>query len=149
ILQLFAAKLNFTEKESVRRAGRIPNKQFKLVGEERSAQGLVATAAAAVLPLHLNQPVFTAKSLVKVGAVRSNLGGAELEVALVGIFLTVGIEPGIQVRIGNGFFALVSDYIDHAIRAAHACSRAVGTGRLGFAAVLALINVADEGKLDV
>src|SRR5229473_7334702 len=36
-----------------------------LVGEERSAQGLVATAATAVFPLHLDHPVMTAEGLIE------------------------------------------------------------------------------------
>jgi len=60
---------------------------LQLVGEERAAQGLVATAAAAVFPFHLDHPVKAAKGLVETRAVGGSLGGTELEVALVGIFV--------------------------------------------------------------
>src|SRR5437763_5433063 len=74
-----------------------------LVLEERSAQSLVASAATAVLPLHLHQPVVAAKGLVEFRSVGSSLNGSELEVALVCIFLAAAIKPGTQIGIGNGF----------------------------------------------
>ena len=36
---------------------------------ERSAQGLVATASPAILPVHLNHPVLSPKGLIEFGAV--------------------------------------------------------------------------------
>src|SRR5882672_2917802 len=123
--------------------------QSRLVSKERSAQGLVATAAAAVFPFHLDQPVFAAKGLVEVCAIAGYRRRTKLEVALVGVFLAAGVKPGIQVRIGDGFFGFVRDYVGHAVRAAYACSWAIGAGELGFAAVRALVHVADEGIFNV
>src|SRR5437764_245254 len=125
------------------------NRIMKLVGEEWAAQGLVATAAAAVFPFHLDHPVMAAEGLVEPGAVRSRLRGTEFEVALVGIFVAGGVKPGIEVGIGDGFFGFVRNDVDHAIRAAHARGRAVGTGALDFAARGALISVADKRPLDI
>ena len=93
--------------------------KLELVGEERSTQGLVATAAAAVFPFHLDHPVVAAKGLVETSAVGCRLRGTKFEVALVGIFVACGVEPGIEVGIGDGFFGLVRDDIGHAVRAAH------------------------------
>src|ERR1051326_1590329 len=120
-----------------------------LVGEERSAQGLVATAATAVLPLHLDHPVVAAEGLVELRAIRGRLRGTEFEVALVRILVAAGIKPGIQVGISDGFFGLMGDDVGHSVRAAHASRRAVRAGGLDFAAALALINVADKGVLNI
>ena len=90
-----------------------------------------------------------AESLVELRTVGSGLRRAELEVALVGIFVAAGVKPGIQVRIRDGFFSLVGDDIAHAVSAAHASRRAVGAGALDFAAAGALVSVADECPLDV
>src|ERR1041385_4790896 len=121
----------------------------KLVGKERAAQGLVATAATAVFPFHLDHPVQAAKGLVELGAVGSRLRGTDLEVALVGIFVAAGVKPGIQVRIGDGFFRLVGENVRDAVHAASARSRAIRAGRLDFAAVGALVHVADVSVLNV
>ncbi len=121
----------------------------KLISEERSAEGLVATAAAAVFPFHLDHPVVTAKGLVKPGAVGSSLGRTELEVAFVGIFLAAGVKPGIQVRVGDSFFGFVRDHVAHAVRAAYANRGAVGAGGLNFATIRALIHVSYESVLDI
>src|SRR5690348_12035580 len=104
-----------------------------LVGEEWSAEGLVATAAAAVLPFHLHHPVVAGKGLVETSAVCCRLGRTELEVALVGIFVSGGIEPGVQVGVGDGFFTLMGNDIHHAIGAANSWSRTVWAGGLDFA----------------
>src|SRR5690242_4504233 len=72
----------------------------RLVGEERTTQGLVATATAAVFPFHLDHPVVTTKGLVELRAVRSSLRRAELEVAFIGIFVAACVEPCVQVGIG-------------------------------------------------
>src|SRR5579864_3490490 len=122
---------------------------LELVGEEWSAQSLVATAAPAVLPLHLDHPVVAAESLVEPGAVARRLRGAELEVALVGIFLAAGIKPGIQVRISDGFFRFVGHDVGHAISSAYARGRAVRTSSLDFTGVGALLGVADKRPLDI
>src|SRR5882672_2693572 len=96
--------------------------QSRLVSKERSAQGLVATAAAAVFPFHLDQPVFAAKGLVEMCAIAGYRRRTKLKVALIGIFLAAGVKPGIQVRIGDCFFTLVSNDVDHPVRAAYTCS---------------------------
>src|SRR6478752_1746268 len=96
----------FTKKETVRRTGRSLVASNELVGEERAAQGLVATAAAAVFPFHLDQPAVAAKGLVDVGAIGNNRRRTKLEVALVGVFLAAGVKPGVEVGVGDGFFGL-------------------------------------------
>jgi hypothetical protein len=116
---------------------------------ERSAQSLVATAAAAVFPVHLKEEVESTQSLIEVRAVGSDLCGAKAEVALIGVFLPARIEPGIQVRIRNGFFCLMRNYIGHSVSSAAASGNAVRASGLGFAAVGALVNVSDEGPLNV
>src|SRR6185312_12571132 len=121
----------------------------KLVGEERAAQGLVTTAAAAGFPFHLDQPIVAAKGLVEMGAVAGNRRRPKLEVALVRVFIAAGIKPGVQVWIGDGFFGLVRDHVSHAVLAAYARGRAVGAGELRFTAVGALVNVTDESILNV
>src|SRR5579859_2319066 len=92
-------------------AGRLFIEKLKLVGKERAAQGLVATAAAAVFPFHLDHPVVAAKGLIELGAIGSSLSRTELEVALIGIFITAGVKPGIQIRVRDCFFGLVRDYV--------------------------------------
>src|SRR5690242_13794629 len=115
-----------------------------LVGEERAAEGLVATAAAAVFPFHLDEPVLAAESLVELRTVRCCLRRAKLEVALVGVFVAACVEPGVEVRIGDSFFGLVGDHVGHAVGSANSGSWAVGAGGLRFAAIRALVHVADE-----
>src|SRR6185437_9958060 len=122
---------------------------LQLVSEECPAKGLVATATAAVFPFHLDHPVVAAKSLVETCAVGCRLCRTELEVALVRVFIAAGIEPCIEIRISDGFFCFVCHHIGHAIRAAHARCRAVGTGGLDFAAAGALVSVANECPLDI
>src|ERR1041385_7946784 len=125
------------------------NRLRELVGKERTAQGLVATAAAAVFPFHLDEPVMAAKGLVEMGAIAGNRRGTELEVALVRVFVAAGIKLGVQIGISDGFFGFVSDHIGHAVRAAYARGWAVGAGGLGFATIGALVNVSDEGIFNI
>src|SRR6266404_8064008 len=76
---------------------------------------LNASAAVPVFPVLLDHPVIVAEGLVELrargisssgakAASGTSFSGAEVEVALVAIFLAVCIKPGIQVRIRNGFF---------------------------------------------
>src|SRR5579859_875270 len=121
---------------------------------------LNAGATVGVFPVLLDQPVIVAKGLVVVrsgsltgGAAErarsTGGGGTEGEVAFVAVLIAVGIEPGIEVGIGNGFFLLVRQNVDQAIGAAHARRRAVGAGCLNGAGGLAAVGVADKGPLDV
>src|SRR6267378_846952 len=85
---------------------------------ERSAFGLVATAAARVLPVHLDQPVMTAKSLV-VGAAANRAGSrSEFPRTLVGIFIAAGVVPRVEIRIRDGLFRLMCHDRRHAVRTA-------------------------------
>ena len=77
--------------------------------KEGAIQGLVATATAAVFPVHLDHPVLAVKGLVKLSAVGRSLRWSETEIALIGIFVAGGIKPGIQIRIGNCFFCLMGN----------------------------------------
>src|ERR1044071_1097648 len=95
-------------------------RKTELVGKERATQGLVATAAAAVFPFHLDHPVVAAKGLVETSAIGRCLRWAEFEVALVRVFIAGGVKPGIEIRISDGFFGFVRDLVGHAARAAHA-----------------------------
>src|SRR5437764_1096572 len=90
-----------------------------------------------------------AKGLVNFGAVRCGGGGAEFEIALIGIFIAAGVKPGIQIRVSDGFFGFMCDHVAHAIRAAYAHGGAVGPGGLDFASAGALVNIADEGIFNV
>ena len=121
---------------------------------------LHASAATRVSPLFLHQVAVAAKGLVEFSAGcftssgansrrRASGGGAEIEIALIGIFFTAGVKPGVQVRICDGFFAFVGHDIDHAIRAANTGCRAIGTRGLGFAATGAAIRVTDKCVLNV
>src|SRR5262245_6342654 len=106
---------------------------------------LRASAASGVSPVLLQQPVIAAKSLVEPG--RSSFarsaadagrgtggGGTEVEIALIGVFLSVRVKPCVQIGIGDGFFQFMRNNAGHAIGSAHVGCRAVGTGTLGFAA---------------
>ena len=75
--------------------------------------------------------------------------GTKLEVALVRIFIAAGIEPGIEIRIGDGFFSLMGNGVDHAIGPADVGRRTIGTSALSLTARRAFVHVADEGVLDV
>src|SRR5579859_6339502 len=121
---------------------------------------LNAGAAVGVFPVLLDHPVIVAEALVELGssglaggaaqsAGSAGAGGAEVEVALVAVFIAAAIEPGIEVGIGNGFFLFVRQNVDESIRATHAGSRAVGAGCLNGAGGLAAVGVADKGPLDV
>ena len=121
---------------------------------------LDALAAGSIFPLLLDHPVIAAKGLVefcssglsgsRAKPVRIAGGGcAEVEVALVGIFLAAGVKPGVQVRIRDGLKLLVREHVDQAVCAAHAGCRAVGAGRLNFATAGAAIRIADKGVFDI
>src|SRR5579864_3354057 len=99
--------------------GRPLKKKIELAGKECSAKDLVATAAAAVFPFHLDHPVVAAKGLVELGAVGRRLCRTELEVALVRILIAGRVKPGIEIRIGDSFFCFMSNYVAHSVRAAH------------------------------
>ena len=121
---------------------------------------LDAASAIGVFPVLLDHPVVTAEDLVELGPegnaawraespAHTGLDGSEVEVALIRIFLSAGIKPGIQVGIGNGFKLLVRQYVDESIRAANTACRAVWAGALDFAARRAAVGVANERPLDV
>src|SRR5205807_4113127 len=99
-----------------------------------------------ISPILLEHPAVAAKGLVELRAVSGPLSDAEIEVALVSIFLAATIEPGIQVRIGNGFFNFMRQSVGHAIRAAVSIGR---RRELDFAAGRALIHVTYERPFDV
>ena len=92
---------------------------------------LDALAAGSIFPLLLDHPVIAAKGLVEfcscgLSGSRADAGrsaggrGAEVEVALIGIFLAAGVKPGVQVRIRDGLKLLVREDVNQAICAAHA-----------------------------
>src|SRR5260221_5115477 len=122
---------------------------LNVVGEDCPTGGLVATAATAVFPFHLDHPVMAAEGLIEPGAVGRRLCGAKFEVALVGIFLAGRVKPGVQIGISDRFFSFVRNDIDHSVRAAHTRCRAVRTGSLDFAAGGTLVSVADKCPLDI
>ena len=121
---------------------------------------LRAGAAAGIAPVLLEHVVVVAKGLIVLGGSCSagsraqavciaGGGGAEVEIALVGVFLAAGIKPGVQIRIRDGFFQFMGDHVGHAVNAADVGCRAVRTSSLDFAAGGAAIHVADERVLDV
>src|SRR5258708_1315346 len=111
----------------------------------RGLEVLCAGAAAGVSPVLLEHVVVAAKRLVVFSSGRCTCGSAqtvriagggssEVEVALVAIFLAAGVKPGVQVRIGDGFFQFVRNNVRHAVNAALSGGSAVGAGALYFAA---------------
>src|SRR5579859_1142828 len=106
---------------------------------------LSASAAAGVSPVLLEHPVVAAEGLVEFRAVAGSLSDAEIEIALISVFLAAAVEPCVQIRVGDGFFNFMRQRIGHAICAAIS----VGTGGLDFAAGGALIHVTHECPFDV
>src|SRR5262249_10630874 len=108
--------------------------------EERATESLVAAAAAAVFPIHLDEPVKAAQSLIELRTLACSGCGTEAEVALIRIFLSGVVEPGIQIRIGDGLFGFMSNHVGHAVRA----TVVVQYWGLRFVTPRALVHVADE-----
>src|SRR5215831_8100900 len=113
--------------------------------EERATESLVAAAAAAVFPIHLDEPVKAAQSLIELRTIACSGCGTEAEVALIRIFLSGVVEPGIQIRIGDGLFGFMPNHVGHAVRAT-VVVRCCG---LRFATPGALVRVADECPLAI
>src|SRR6516165_9660752 len=99
-----------------------------LLSIEGSAKVLVATATAAVLPVHLDEPVVTGKRLIVFRAVARGGKRTPYPGALIGVLLAAGVIPCIQVWIGVSLFRFMRHNRRHAIRAAVI----VGAGGLGF-----------------
>ena len=121
---------------------------------------LGASATAGVSPVLLQHPVVVAEGLVvfcrsgRAGSGTQAIGvtgvsSAEIEIALIGVFLAAGIKPGIQVGIGNGFFQFVRHGVGHAISAAHISGRTVRAGALDLATRGTAVHVADERIFNV
>src|SRR5438270_426875 len=69
----------------------------------RRAEAHAAESASRVYPILLDQKIPAAQSNVCRSAIHCCKFRAKIEVTFVAIFLAGGIEPGIQVRIGNTF----------------------------------------------
>ena len=66
-----------------------------------------AEATARVYPITLNQIIHRAQRHVIGRAVRSSLHNPERPRALVSVFLTARVVPGVQVRISNRLFMII------------------------------------------
>src|SRR5207253_6276285 len=68
-----------------------------------------AVAAAVVNPILLDEIIARTQFHVRISAIRALVGRSKSPRAFVRVFLSSSVVPGIEVRVGSGFFQLVSD----------------------------------------
>src|SRR5215831_11675312 len=126
-------------------SGRLLRNSNSSVVVERSAEGLVASTLASILPVHLDKPVQSGQSFV-VTAVADCAGGwTELPRTLVGVLLSGIVVPRVKVRIRNSFFRFMRHDRGHSVSAAVA----IWTDGLSFASRTAAVGVSNKGILNV
>src|SRR5438132_4737727 len=67
-------------------------------------------------PIHLDEKVLATNILIRLGAVRRDIPGAELPRALVSILVAEEIVPRVEVLVGCRFFRFVRQDVHHGVR---------------------------------